>query len=131
MESYIAKCGSDWYYTEKLVYVDKRLDRMPYAQAGTRFENGEVRLISYDTLVCWSDHGFIGCNGTFSATTRKHIQAWLREFYPVLSYYDMKYCDLYNCCIKFDGKEITSNETAEVFDTWEDAKRDYKARHKD
>ena len=132
MATYNARCIIGGYWEEyRRVYVDERLSLMPYAQAGTLYKDGEVQLISYDTLVCYTDHGYLYCTGTYSNSTRKHIGAWLKEHFPMLSYYDMKYCYLYDCCVKFDGTEIVSNETGEVFDNWKDAERDYKARQRE
>lgn len=78
------------------VEVDKRLSHMPYAQAGVNFKEGGVELISYSTSVCYIDaDGWLYCNGTYSATTRKHIGAFLKEYGNGASYYDAKRC--YEC----------------------------------
>lgn len=94
MTSYIARCGSDWLYTDKRVYVDARLREMPSAQAGVKkAKDGTIFLISYETKVAeLSADGWFHCYGTFSATTRRHIGAFLKEYAPSLCYYDAKRC---------------------------------------
>lgn len=59
------------------------------------YENGDIDFISYYTRVisiCKNQEGkrIIECTGTYSATTRKQIGYFLREYAPDLSYYDMK-----------------------------------------
>lgn len=80
----------DGYY-EKTVTYDKNLAFCPHGSCGiVQNENG-THLISYTTLVCSIDKmGFLSCTGTYSATTRKHIGAFLKEYAPKLSYYDVK-----------------------------------------
>ena len=91
------------------VLVDKKLSRMPYAQAGVRFENGSTILISYATVVCVIDeHGFLTCTGTYSQTTRKHIGAFIHEYAPMLSYYDVKRCYQNNEAINIATGEVIS-----------------------
>jgi hypothetical protein len=66
---------------------------MPSAQAGIIFDDNGTHLISYTTLVCTIDNeGWLSCTGTYSATTRKHISAFMRECAPAFSYYDAKAC---------------------------------------
>lgn len=69
----------------------KPLDSMPYAQARVlTLENGDTVLQSYDTIVCGVESsGDIFCNGLYSATTRKHIGAFAKEFN--CNYYAFKY----------------------------------------
>ena len=91
MVNYIA---NDWIKMHQVnVYVDRRLAEMPHAQAGI-IENSEgIHLISYSTLVCTIDRdGYLSCTGTYSATTRKHINRFLKEVAPTVDYYDAKYC---------------------------------------
>lgn len=68
----------------------KRLEFMPYANAYTREErDGSITLVSYVTEVAKINaDGSITCNGLYSATTRRHISAFAREY--GLSYYDFK-----------------------------------------
>ena len=91
MTSYIANNGI--FRNCRTVYVDRKLALMPYAQAGI-IENDEgIHLISYSTLVCTIDkEGFLSCTGTYSNTTRKHINRFLKEVAPTVNYYDAKYC---------------------------------------
>lgn len=80
----------DGYY-EKTVSYDKRLAYCPYGSAGVVFNNNGIHLVSYTTLVCSiNNDGFLSCTGTYSATTRKHIGAFLKEYAPNLCYYDAK-----------------------------------------
>ena len=81
---------NDGYFAKTVTY-DKNLTFCPYGSCGiVKNENG-IHLISYTTLVCSIDNmGFLSCTGTYSATTRKHIGAFLKEYAPRLSYYDAK-----------------------------------------
>jgi hypothetical protein len=51
-------------------------------------------FISYTTRVIsiWREGGkrFVECTGTYSATTRKQMAWFLKEYAPDLTYYDMK-----------------------------------------
>ena len=72
----------------------KKLSRMPYAQAHVEIdENGGIELISYVTMVISIDpQGWLVCTGTYSATTRKHIGAFMHEYGNGASYYTAKMC---------------------------------------
>lgn len=77
------------------VYVTSRLRYMPAAQAGVldTFDScGEPVLImySYITPVLIVTRGCVWCSGLYSNTTRRHISAFLREYFPNISYYDIK-----------------------------------------
>lgn len=74
------------------VEVSCKLKYMPTATAGINlYMNGQVELMSYETSVISIDaDGWLTCTGTYSATTRKHIGAFLKEWAPLLSYYDAK-----------------------------------------
>lgn len=102
----IYKCN-DW-YTVKNQYVDKKLDYMPYAQAGIIKNSYGTHLISYTTLVCTIDNdGFLSCTGTYSPTTRKHIGAFLKECAPAcINYSHAKYCYENNCMMNIYTGEI-------------------------
>ena len=58
------------------------------------YENeNEISLISYTTRVVTIKKGkkrMVECTGTYSATTRKHIGWFVKEFLPDLTYYDIK-----------------------------------------
>ena len=60
------------------------LERMPYAQAKVVSNgNGDHILVSYQTPVAFlSRDGWLYINGLYSATTRKHIRAFVRQFIP-------------------------------------------------
>lgn len=60
------------------------LKKMPYAQARIYTCPGRVDLISYTTRVCSiiTEDGktCLECTGLYSATTRKHISAFARQY---------------------------------------------------
>ena len=72
-----------------------KLSRMPYAQANVMIEQyGDeklIRLISYTTCVLEIRNNWLKVNGLYSATTRKHISAFMKE-YTNLDYYSAKQC---------------------------------------
>lgn len=87
--------------------IIKKLSAMPYAQAHVEIDDeGNTYLYSYVTLVCeLTADGWLTCTGTYSATTRKHIGAFMREYitYPNGengSYYTAKAC--YTCNYRFN-----------------------------
>jgi hypothetical protein len=55
---------------------------MPYAQATViRYDNNYIGLRSYQTIVAMIDaDGWLTVRGLYSATTRKHIGAFMREY---------------------------------------------------
>lgn len=75
-------------------YVDERLKYCPYGQCGmAKSSDGAIHLISYHKLVASiSRDGWFMCYGLYSATTRKHIGAFLKEYAPNLTYHDAKHC---------------------------------------
>ena len=96
----------DGYYEKKVTY-DDRLKYCPYGSCGVIFNDYGVHLISYTTLVCSiSPEGFLSCSGTYSNTTRKHIGAFLKEYAPMLNYYNAKHCYENNCMINIYSGEI-------------------------
>ena len=60
----------------------KKLLFMPYAQAHVEIDkDGNIYLFSYRTLVVTlTADGWLTCTGTYSATTRKHIGAFMKEY---------------------------------------------------
>lgn len=71
----------------------KKLSAMPYAQAHVEIhENGNIALFSYVTLVATIDNeGWLTVYGLHSATTRKHIGAFVKEYTDgVLNYHNAK-----------------------------------------
>lgn len=77
-------------YSVKTVTYDERLEFCQYGSAGKVYtEDGDCILVSYTTSVAGVDHtGYAWCNGTYSATTRKHIGAFAKEY--GLTYHDFK-----------------------------------------
>lgn len=78
-----------------VAHYDRALKYMPYAQAGVVEDGNQIALISYTTtvIVLWTDeqgNRMLDCTGTYSATTRKHIGAFLKEFCPWIHYQDAK-----------------------------------------
>lgn len=71
----------------------KPLKYMPYATACVNtLDDGLIELQSYKTSIIKIDKkGWLTCTGTYSATTRKHISAFMKE-YTNFSYYDAKMC---------------------------------------
>ena len=71
----------------------KVLKSMPYAQAKVDVTNGEVTLISYETYVATIDKNHVlWISGLYSATTRKHIKAFIAEYVPFpIGYKDIKW----------------------------------------
>ena len=74
----------------------KKLEGHKYAQAYVminEYEMGYV-LVSYKTWIVEAlryECGYkIRCAGLYSMTTRKHIGWFLREYFPKISYYDIK-----------------------------------------
>ena len=56
------------------------LKSMPYAQA-TVIITDEIVLRSYQTdVIIVTAEGWLICTGTYSATTRRHIGAFMREY---------------------------------------------------
>ena len=62
--------------------MEKKLSAMPYAQAKVRMLSGRYHneLISYQTTVAAIRDGWLYIYGLYSATTRKHIGAFMREY---------------------------------------------------
>ena len=94
MVSYVShELIGGYYRKDYTVYVNRKLALMPYAQAGILENKEGIHLISYSTLVCTIDKdGYLSCTGTYSNTTRKHINRFLKEVAPSVDYYDAKYC---------------------------------------
>lgn len=66
--------------------MTRTLKKMPYAQAQTREYLGMRILQSYATDVIIVKNGLMECTGLYSMTTRKHISAFLWEYYPAVSF---------------------------------------------
>ena len=72
----------------------RSLRKMPYAQAKTRDYSDigkDMRVLqSYNTDVIIVEDGWLECTGLYSMTTRKHISAFLWEYYPQVSFQMVK-----------------------------------------
>ena len=44
------------------------------------FDNGVIQLKSYNTIVAWVDDGVLYVTGLYSATTRKHLGWFAKQF---------------------------------------------------
>ena len=60
----------------------KKLKKMPYASAHVRIDDdGSITLVSYRTdVVKISADGWMEVTGLYSATTRRHISAFMSEY---------------------------------------------------
>ena len=69
-----------------------KLKNHPYAQCSVRvLLDGSVVFTSYITDVIYIDKdGWLYVSGLYSATTRKQIGWFLKEYVPALSYQDIK-----------------------------------------
>lgn len=72
----------------------KRLKNHQYAQCRVIIDGENIDFISYATRVISirfrDGQRMIECTGTYSATTRKQIGWFCREYLPTLGYYSMK-----------------------------------------
>ena len=62
--------------------ITTKLSAIPYGQATViKMDNGDIILRSYETDVATiTADGWLIINGLYSATTRKHIGAFVREY---------------------------------------------------
>lgn len=91
--------------------VDKRLEYCPYGQCGVNIhEDGTIELYSYTTMVIRIKDNWLYCTGTYSATTRKHIGCFLKEYAPRVSYYTVKQCYNDNMEINIETGEVRKHE---------------------
>ena len=59
----------------------KKLSAIPYGNAFVEIvDEHTFYLWSYRTLVCTVDNDWLTVNGLYSATTRRHIGAFMREY---------------------------------------------------
>lgn len=86
-----SKMINDGYYRTRVVY-DKPLKYCPNGSAGVVISNdGTIHLVSYTTrVISLTSDGWMNCSGTYSATTRKHIGAFMKEYGNGLTYYTAK-----------------------------------------
>ena len=91
MKNYVAHEQYGVFCYHNYVSCTKALKYMPYAQAGVNlYDDGTIVLISYTTEVIRIEKNVLTCTGLYSMTTRKHISAFLREYCPQFSFYDIK-----------------------------------------
>ena len=66
--------------------MEKKLKYIPYGQAKVRDyrDIGEDMIVlqSYSADVIIVHNGWFECTGLYSMTTRKHISAFMREYFP-------------------------------------------------
>ncbi len=70
-----------------------KLKNHPYAQCSVReLIDGSIVFTSYKTDVIYIDKdGWLYVSGLYSATTKKQIGYFLKEYVPELTYQDIKY----------------------------------------
>ena len=92
-----------------------KLKNHPYAQCSAReLIDGSVVFTSYNTDVIYIDKdGWLYVSGLYSATTRKQIGYFLKEYVPFLNYYDIKslYCN--KCLLNIYTGEIKEEKSNE------------------
>lgn len=89
----------------------RKLSAMPYAQAHVEIDDdGTITLVSYVTPVCsLTTDGWFSINGLYSATTRKHIGAFMKE-YTAFDYFTAKSCYFGNYDMNLFTGEIIEHE---------------------
>lgn len=84
-----------------------KLKNHPYAQCSVRVSNGWTILTSYETDVIIIDGlGWLDITGLYSATTRKHIGYFLKEFVSGLSFQAAKKLYEENCVYNIYTGEV-------------------------
>ena len=94
----------------------KKLELMPYAQAHIEIDENDAKtLVSYRTVVAYIDSdGWLEVYGLYSATTRRHIGAFVKEF-SCLDYQTAK--QIYNDNMRIN---IHTGEVEPLFDDDDD-----------
>lgn len=91
-----------------MTYTTNKLKAHPYAQCAVRvFENGDMLFDSYRTVIIVYCHAErkLYCTGTYSATTRKQIGWFMREYFPAFSYHTIKHIAEHNESLNVDTGE--------------------------
>ena len=85
-----------------------KLKNHPYAQCSVRVNpDGSVVFKSYTTVVIYiNKDGWLYVNGLYSATTKKQIGYFLKEYVPFLNYYDIKILYYNKCALNIHTGEI-------------------------
>lgn len=130
--TYTARCITGGIYeTHETVTVDHRLAAMPYAQAGvidhidhidyTSSWRGTYQrrpghtLMSYSTVAATlTDTGILTVDCLCSASTRRHVSAFLSEYAPGISYQDAKAAHLGGYAIDIHTGDHIDLKTGEV-----------------
>lgn len=85
----------------------KKLESHRYSQCHVEITPAGVNFFSYVTLVCMIDEeGWLTCTGTYSATTRKQIGWFLKEYAPDINYQMVKQCLSDNMMINIHTGEV-------------------------
>ena len=92
----------------------KELTDHPHSQCRVYIDGmGGIHFISYITeVISISPAGWLTCYGLYSATTRKQIGWFMREYCSPLTYHDAKRCYLDSIQINIFTGEIRQVETA-------------------
>lgn len=92
----------------------KKLTDHPYSQCYVSVDpKVGIHFYSYRSLVITIDiDGWLTCHGLYSATTRKQIGWFMREYCRPFTYYGAKYCYLDSMQINIHTGEIRPVETA-------------------
>lgn len=91
----------------------EKLTAMPYAQAKVAIVYDGSYLVSYSTLVATIKDGWLMVHGLYSATTRRHISAYVRE-YAGVDYSIAKRCVVEKLNYNIHTGEFMSRETGEL-----------------
>lgn len=73
----------------------RKLENHQSCQCYVEIDRNMIYFVSYETTVLFCERTMegtweINCTGTYSQTTRKQIGYFLKEYFPMLNYYDMK-----------------------------------------
>lgn len=92
----------------------KKLNSHPYSQCHVEIDcSGGIHFISYKTeVITIRPAGWLTCYGLYSATTRKQIEWFMREYCSPLTFHDAKRCYCENMQINIHTGEIRPVETA-------------------
>ena len=89
-----------------------KLKNHPHAQCSVReLIDGSVVFTSYNTDVIYIDKdGWLYVSGLYSATTRKQIGYFLKEYVPALTYQDIKSLYYNKCLLNIYTAEIKGDK---------------------
>lgn len=93
-----------------------KLKNHPYAQCSVRvLLDGSIVFTSYSTDVIYIDKdGWLYVSGLYSATTRKQIGYFLKEYVPCLSYQDIKSLYWSDRMLNIHTGEIKKSHTLQI-----------------